>query len=92
MYKCDLNIHSFNRYLNELLDKGMLVKVRHESRHIVLYKTSEKGKKLFKAFDEVASFYQADLFPILARKLHSELNFIVPSSSLYKRIFSRAKN
>ena len=54
MYKCDLNIHSFNRYLNELLDKGMLVKVRHESRHVVLYKTSEKGKKLFKAFDEVA--------------------------------------
>jgi len=52
MYRCNLNLKSFNRHLDELLSKGLLVKVKHHSRNGVLYKTSEKGKRLLRALDE----------------------------------------
>lgn len=53
MYRCNLNFNSFNRYFEELLDKGLLVEVRHNPSGTVLYKTSEKGKRLLRALVEV---------------------------------------
>lgn len=53
MYRCNLNLKCFNRYLDVLLDKGLLVKVKHQSKNGFLYKTSEKGKRLLKTLDEV---------------------------------------
>jgi len=40
--------------MNELLNHGLLVKVKHQSKNGFLYKTSEKGKQLLKALDEIA--------------------------------------
>jgi len=54
MYRCNMNLQCFNQYMNELLDHGLLVKVRHQSKNGFLYKTSEKGKQLLKALDEIA--------------------------------------
>jgi len=53
MYRCNLNFRCFNGYLNELLDKNLLVKVKHQSRNGVLYRTSDKGKELLEALTRV---------------------------------------
>ena len=54
MYRCNMNLQCFNRYMNELLNHGLLVKIKHQSKNGFLYKTSEKGKRLLKSLDEVA--------------------------------------
>ena len=46
MYRCNLNYKCFNRYLKELLEKGLIVKIERSSRKTELYKTSEKGREL----------------------------------------------
>ena len=46
MYRCNLNYKCFNRYLKELLEKGLIVKIERSSRKTELYKASEKGREL----------------------------------------------
>ena len=53
MYRCNMNLQCFNRYMEELLSHGLLVKVKHQSSNGFFYKTTEKGKRLLKALDEI---------------------------------------
>jgi len=46
MYRCNLNYRCFNRYLKELLDKDLLIKIERSSKKTIHYKTTEKGKEL----------------------------------------------
>jgi len=46
MYRCNLNYKCFSRYLKELLEKGLIVKIERSSRKTELYKISEKGREL----------------------------------------------
>jgi predicted transcriptional regulator len=46
MYHCNLNFMRFNRYLQELLDAGLIERVGSNPRSVVLYKTSDRGREL----------------------------------------------
>ena len=48
MYHCNLNFVRFNRYLQELLDAGLLECVGSNPDGVVLYKTSDRGRELVK--------------------------------------------
>ena len=48
MYHCNLNFMRFNRYLQELLDAGLIESVSSNPAGIVLYKTSDKGRELIR--------------------------------------------
>lgn len=48
MYHCNLNFMRFNRYLQELLDAGLLECVGSNPEGIVLYITSDKGRELIR--------------------------------------------
>lgn len=48
MYHCNLNFMRFNRYLQELLDAGLLERVGSNPEDLVLYKTSDKGRELIR--------------------------------------------
>jgi predicted transcriptional regulator len=48
MYHCNLNFMRFNRYLQELLDAGLLECVGSNPEDVVLYKTSDKGRELIR--------------------------------------------
>jgi len=48
MYHCNLNFMRFNRYLQELLDAGLIERVGSNPGSVVLYKTSDKGRELVK--------------------------------------------
>lgn len=48
MYHCNLNFMRFNRYLQELLDAGLIERVGSNPEGIVLYKTSDKGRELIR--------------------------------------------
>ena len=54
MYRCNLNFNSFNSYFEELLDKGLLIEIKHNPGRRILYKTSEKGKNFLRALIEVS--------------------------------------
>ena len=56
MYHCNLNFMRFNRYLQELLDTGLLECVDSNPRGIVLYKTSDKGRELVKVLRKASEF------------------------------------
>ena len=48
MYHYNLNFMRFNRYLQELLDAGLLERVGSNPEGIVLYITSDKGRELIR--------------------------------------------
>ena len=48
MYHCNLNFMRFNRYLQELLDAGLIESVSSNPEDVVLYKTSDKGRELIR--------------------------------------------
>ena len=48
MYRCNLNFVRFNRYLQELLDAGLVERVDVNPGVTVLYRTTSKGRELLK--------------------------------------------
>jgi predicted transcriptional regulator len=56
MYHCNLNFMRFNRYLQELLDAGLVERVGSNPEGIVLYKTSDKGRELVKVLRKANEF------------------------------------
>jgi len=56
MYHCNLNFMRFNRYLQELLDAGLVERVDSNPRGIVLYKTSDKGRELIRVLRKASEF------------------------------------
>jgi predicted transcriptional regulator len=56
MYQCNLNFMRFNRYLQELLDAGLIETVGSNPKGIVLYRTSDKGRELVKVLRRANEF------------------------------------
>jgi predicted transcriptional regulator len=56
MYHCNLNFMRFNRYLQELLDAGLIERVGSNPEGIVLYKTSDKGRELIRILRKAGEF------------------------------------
>jgi predicted transcriptional regulator len=56
MYHCNLNFMRFNRYLQELLDAGLLERAGSNPDGVVLYKTSDKGRELVKVLRKANEF------------------------------------
>ena len=56
MYHCNLNFMRFNRYLQELLDAGLIERVGSNPEGIVLYKTSDKGRELIRVLRKAGEF------------------------------------
>jgi predicted transcriptional regulator len=56
MYHCNLNFMRFNRYLQELLDAGLIERVGSNPGGVVLYKTSNKGRELVKVLRKASEF------------------------------------
>jgi predicted transcriptional regulator len=56
MYQCNLNFMRFNRYLQELLDAGLIESVGSNPKGIVLYRTSDKGRELVKVLRRANEF------------------------------------
>jgi DNA-binding HxlR family transcriptional regulator len=46
----------FNRYLQELLDAGLIERVGSNPEGIVLYKTSDKGRELIRVLRKAGEF------------------------------------
>jgi predicted transcriptional regulator len=55
MYKVNMNLASFNRYLHELMKAGLIVEV-NESVNKVLYKTTKHGENLLKLLERAEEF------------------------------------
>ena len=56
MYHCNLNFMRFNRYLQELLNAGLIECVGSNPDGIVLFKTSDKGRELVKVLRKASEF------------------------------------
>jgi predicted transcriptional regulator len=56
MYHCNLNFMRFNRYLQELLDAGLVERIDSNPEGIVLYRTSDKGRELVKVLRKANEF------------------------------------
>lgn len=56
MYHCNLNFMRFNRYLQELLDAGLIERAGSNPEGVVLYKTSNKGRELVKVLRKASEF------------------------------------
>ena len=59
MYHCNMNFLRFNRYLDELLEAGLLVRMDSNPSNVVLYKTTDNGRELLRVLrraDEFLSF------------------------------------
>jgi len=56
MYHCNLNFMRFNRYLQELLDAGLIERVGSNPEDVVLYKTSDKGRELIRVLRKAGEF------------------------------------
>jgi predicted transcriptional regulator len=56
MYHCNLNFMRFNRYLQELLDAGLIERAGSNPEGVVLYKTSDKGRELIKVLRRASEF------------------------------------
>jgi len=57
MYRCNLNFTRFNRYLDELLDAGLVERVAPNPEGVAIYKTSEKGRKLLRVLRRAEEFF-----------------------------------
>ena len=56
MHRANLNFLRLKRYLSELLDKDLIVKVNNPDSGGVVYKTTEKGKALLEALRKAERF------------------------------------
>lgn len=56
MYRCNLNFASLNRYLQELIDTGLVECMDADSEGIALYKTTDKGRELLKVLQKASEF------------------------------------
>ena len=56
MYRCNLNFMRFNRYLQELLDSGLIESINPNPKGTIIYKTSEKGRELVRVLRRANEF------------------------------------
>jgi predicted transcriptional regulator len=56
MYHCNMNFLRFNRYLEELLEAGLLVRVDSNPNSVVLYKTTDNGRELLRVLRRANEF------------------------------------
>jgi len=56
MYHCNMNFLRFNRYLEELLKAGLLVRVDSNPNSVVLYKTTDNGRELLRVLRRANEF------------------------------------
>jgi predicted transcriptional regulator len=56
MYHCNMNFMRFNRYLEELLEAGLLVRVDSNPNSVVLYKTTDNGRELLRVLRKANEF------------------------------------
>jgi len=56
MYRCNLNFMRFNRYLQELLDAGLIENINSNPKGTIIYKTTEKGRELVKVLRKANEF------------------------------------
>jgi len=56
MYHCNMNFMRFNRYLEELLEAGLLVRVDSNPNSVVLYKTTDNGRELLRVLRRANEF------------------------------------
>ncbi len=57
MYRANMNFLRVNRYLPELLEKGLIVKDNDPDGGAVYYITTEKGKDLLKVLKKAQEFF-----------------------------------
>jgi predicted transcriptional regulator len=55
-YHCNMNFLRFNRYLEELLEAGLLVRVDSNPNSVVLYKTTDNGRELLRVLRRANEF------------------------------------
>jgi predicted transcriptional regulator len=56
MYRCNLNFTRFNRYMQMLLDAGLIECVNANPEGAALYKTTDKGRELLKILRKANEF------------------------------------
>jgi predicted transcriptional regulator len=56
MYHCNMNFLRFNRYLDELLEAGLLVRMDSNPSNVVLYKTTDNGRELLRVLRRANEF------------------------------------
>lgn len=56
MYHCNMNFLRFNRYLEELLEAGLLQRVDSNPNNVALYKTTDNGRELLRVLRRVNEF------------------------------------
>lgn len=56
MYRCNLNFVRFSRYLQELLDAGLVECVTTNPGGVTLYKTTDEGRELLKVLRRASEF------------------------------------
>jgi len=56
MYHCNMNFLRFNRYLEELLEAGLLVRVDSNPNSVILYKTTDNGRELLRVLRRANEF------------------------------------
>lgn len=56
MYHCNMNFLRFNRYLDELLGAGLLVRVDSNPSNVVLYETTDNGRELLRVLRKANEF------------------------------------
>ncbi len=59
MYKSNLNFERFNRYLYDLLRKG-LIEEKNDSNGHVVYETTERGKTLLKVLRRARELFHSE--------------------------------
>ena len=55
MYNVNMNLTSFNKYLHELTERGLIAMV-NDSLDKMMYKTTERGKNLLQLLEEAEEF------------------------------------
>jgi predicted transcriptional regulator len=55
MYTVNMNLASFNKYLRELTERG-LIAIVNDSPDKMMYKTTERGKNLLQLLEEAEKF------------------------------------
>lgn len=56
MYHCNLNFMRFNKYLQEMLDAGLIERENSNPEGISIYKTTDKGREFLKAMRKASEY------------------------------------
>ena len=56
IYRCNLNLVRFSRYLRKLLDAGLLECIKANPEGVVLYRTTVKGHELLRILCKANEF------------------------------------